>query len=62
MIALNEPTTRINRFADRCAKLSGELHRVRTDDEQSRHYLRRIGVHLADAATIIRTTPTPTLR
>jgi hypothetical protein len=62
VITLYELTARINSFADRCAKLSGELHRVRTDDDQARHYLHRVGVHLADAATIVRTTPPPTLR
>jgi hypothetical protein len=57
---LDDINRQIIQLAERAARLSHHLHSIQTDDVQVRSYAHRAGVHLADAATIIRTTPTPT--
>jgi hypothetical protein len=62
MIALSDLRRQLSRLAERAARLSHHLRRVKTDDDRVRSYCHHVGAHLADAASIIRTTPTPTLR
>jgi hypothetical protein len=62
MIALPELNKQIGQLADRCAKLSHDLKRLDTDDDQARQYFGRIASHLGDLATIARSTAPPLIR
>jgi hypothetical protein len=59
MTALSDLTNRLDRFADRCAKLAHDLKRLDTDEHEVKTYAHRIAVHLADAAMAIKTTTPP---